>query len=252
MSRPTLESPKSARTPGPLCTPGPVPAGAPDPNEPLRGAAPVPRFPAIHPLRRGLLAASLGLSLAALLTLTGCDDPTDPPGGTEEGIHLTYSDGGSYQTAGPPQITGGELDAADFAIAFPDSTGGLVIATFQGTEGTRGDLFILQFVEQRTGTFQDCGLGGDCHGRILEGIDAADLSDVEAYWEITGGSVTLDEAGPDRVSGSVSDLLLLLEPDGLATRTIQDGTFDLALLSEDEGVAVMECFLTRVTGGSCQ
>jgi hypothetical protein len=205
-----------------------------------------------HPPRRSVLALSLAFTLAAFLALTACDDPTDPPMGTEEGIDLTFSDGASYQTAGPPQITGGELDAADFAIAFPDSTGGLVIATFQKTEGTRGDLFILQFVQQRTGTFEDCGLGGDCHGRILESIDAANLSDLQAYWEITAGTVMLDEAGPDRVSGSVSGLVLAQQPDGIATRTIQEGSFDLALLSEDEGIGVMECFLTRVTGGTCE
>jgi hypothetical protein len=62
----------------------------------------------------------------------------------------------------------------------------------------------------------------------------------------------LDEAGPDRVSGSVSGLVLAQQPDGIATRTIQEGSFDLALLSEDEGIGVMECFLTRVTGGTCE
>jgi hypothetical protein len=197
-----------------------------------------------------VLAALLGL--VSVLALSACDDPANPPPGGDEGIDLTFSDGGSYQTAGAPQISGGELDAADFAIAFPDSTGGLVIATFKRTEGTRGDLFILQLVQQRTGTFESCGLGGDCHGRILEGIDAADLSDLEGYWEILGGTVTLEEAGPDRAVGTVEDLALTLLNDGTTTRTIQEGRFDLALLSEGEGVAVMECFLTRVTGGSCE
>lgn len=190
--------------------------------------------------------------LASLLTLSACDDPTNPPPGGDEGIDLTFSDGGSYQTEGVPQISGGELDAADFAIAFPDSTGGLVIATFRKTEGTRGDLFILQLVQQRTGEFDDCGLGGDCHGRILEGIDAANLSDLEGYWEILGGRVTLEEAGPDRAVGTVEDLVLTLLNDGTTTRIIQEGSFDLALLSEGEGVAAMECFLTRVTGGNCE
>lgn len=201
---------------------------------------------------KSVLCLAPVFALAGLLALAACGDPVNPPPRGGEGIALSFSDGGSYQTEGAPQITGGELDAADFAIAFPDTVGGLVIATFKKTEGTRGDLFILQLVQRRTEVFNHCGLAGDCHGRILEGIDAANLWDLEEFWEITEGSVTMEEAGPERVVGTVKDLTLTLLNDGTTTRTIQEGSFHLALLSEGEGVAVMECFLTRVTGGTCE
>jgi hypothetical protein len=190
---------------------------------------------------------TLLVTIATAAALAGCSEAAGPesPG---DGLDFSW-EGGAHHAAGLPSFSGQEIEPETFAIAFPDSVGGLVVASFELEEGTVGDLFILQLVQRATGTFT-CGLGHDCHGRILEGIDAANLQSVETYWEIESGSVTVETLTADRVAGHFDDLLLVAGDAG-PTRTVDSGTFDLELLSEADGVDIMRCFLTRVTGGTC-
>lgn len=155
----------------------------------------------------------------------------------------------SYAATGMPVFASGQVSPATFAIAFADSVGGLVITSFQATTGTRGDLFILQLTSLQPGTFGPCGVGAGCHGRLLEGIDADNLHDVEAAWEIVDGTLVL-EAAADRAVGSFTNFELR-SADGASTRTVTSGSFDLPLLDHAEGTANMQCFLARATGGSC-
>ena len=189
-------------------------------------------------------------SVVALLlatALAGCDEGTAPvPDG--EGLHFTF-DGGAHNGAGMPAFTDGEFAGETFAIAFPDSVGGLVLASFERKSGTVGDLFILQLTRREAGDFDPCGTGHECHGRLLDGLDATDLQSLEAAWEVTAGTTIVEELTEQRVVGGFRSLLLVRQ-DGGTTRSI-DGTFDLPLLSEAEGVDIMKCFLTRVTGGAC-
>ncbi len=210
--------------------------------------------------------------LLAVLASAACDDPATPGSMAATGVNFTYLGGPSYAADGVPDFEGGDVGAGTFAIAFPDSVGGLVLSSFQKGDGTRGDLFILQLTVERTGDFGPCGvrrdshgevvalaervggtgsrswIGGDCHGRLLENIDAENLQSLDAAWEIASGIVQVTEAGPERVVGSFKGLTLAGD-DGF--RTIDSGTFDLPLLSAQQGVDIMQCFLTRLTGGSC-
>lgn len=190
-----------------------------------------------------------GVVLPALVVasaVASCGDGTGPE--ASAGVRLAFDDGAFHEAAGDPTFSAGGLETATFAIAFPDSVGGLVITSFQLTEGTRGDLFVLQVTAFAEGEYGPCGPGAPCHGRILEGFDPEAL-EVQAYWEMTGGSVRVDALG-ERVSGSLSDAAYARVGDG-ATLGIESGTFDLPLLTQEEGVAIMECFLIRATGGSC-
>ena len=193
------------------------------------------------------------LLLAAAMTgLVACEDGTGPETPDVPRVAFTWADGAEYEAEGEPVFEGGDVAAEAFAIAFADSVGGLAITSFRETEGTRGDLFVLQITDLDEGEFGPCGTGGECHGRVLEDVDAANLADVGAFWEIVSGSVTLDEAGPERVTGSFTDLVLERVDGTAPDRTIESGTFDLPLLSDEEGVEIMECLLERATGGACE
>jgi hypothetical protein len=187
------------------------------------------------------------LSLGWVVVSSCRDAVVEPEPRPGNGLSLTYADGSEYDAAGMPTFQGIEVSAATFAVAFPDSVGGLVLAGFRQGEGSRGDLFILQLRGQREGHFGPCGIGGDCYGTLLEDIDAQNLQDIGAYWTMTDGSVQVDGAGPERVSGSLADVVLQRQDDA-ADRTIRDGTFDVPLLSEEETVDIMQCFLRRLTG----
>ena len=194
-------------------------------------------------MRRRYVVVPLALAVA----LSACAEATGPNG--EEGVRLAFDDGASHVAAGDPTFGAGGLEAATFAIAFPDSVGGLVITSFQLTGETTGDLFVLQAGTFAEGEYGPCQVGGECHGRILEGIDPENLQ-VAAYWEMTGGTLSVDEIGGDRIRGRLTDLAYE-RSDDRATLVVESGTFDLPLLSQEEGVAIMQCFLYRVTGGSC-
>jgi Cu/Zn superoxide dismutase len=174
-----------------------------------------------------------------------------------DGLAFAYDGGASFEAAGPVDFDGGDLSGNTFAIAMADSVGGLVVTAFRKEQEGTGDLFIFQVTELRTGEFGPCSIVGDggCHGRVLEDLNVTTLQAAGGHWEIIQGTAHLEEAGPDRVRGSFSGLLLEHEgvPEGeVTTRTIQDGTFDLALLQDDEAMAVMQCVLRRATGAdSC-
>ena len=185
------------------------------------------------------------------LTLTflsaACSDGTGP--GTPEGLQLTFAEGGTHTAQGEPSFAGGQLGAGTFALAFADSVGGLVITSFQVTDGSVGDLFVLQINEVAVGTWGPCRVGGDCHGRILEGLDREDLQSPPVHWEMIDGEVVVEALVEGRITGRLSDLTF--EGAEGTTRAVESGTFDLPLLSHAEGIAIMQCFLASVTGGSC-
>ena len=193
------------------------------------------------------LVSRLGTALAVAAALGGCSEATGPDG-IDEGVNLAW-EGGTHRASGAPSFSGQEVDAETFAIAFADSLGGVVVASFELKQGTTGDLFILQLVEAATGTF-DCGPGNDCHGRLLEGIDATNPQSVETYWEIEAGTATVETLTDDRITGELEQVVLL-DGDTGATRPILTGTFDLEILTESDGVDILRCFLARITGGSC-
>ena len=192
-----------------------------------------------------------GVLLVVLAVLAACEDAVAPGGEIFEGVAFTWDGGGEHRSSGPPSFEDGAVLSGEFAVAFPDSVGGLVMASFHPREGTKGNLFILQLVERGTGTFGPCGTSQECHGRFLEDLDPEDLSVLPGYWEITDGSVTIDVDGPGRLRGSFTDFVLSGPGDAGGVREIEEGTFDVPLLGAEQGADIMRCFIRRLTGGSC-
>lgn len=188
-------------------------------------------------MHTSLTRASALLLAGAVLVLAGCGDSVASPAvqGASR-LTLNYSDGGQYEASGTPTVEAGDIAGGTFAVAFRDSLGGLVITSFQQQNGTQGDLFVLQLTESRTGSFGPCGPSQDCHGRMLGDFSALTRqANGGAYWEIVSGTVQVDEVGPDRLKGSVSDLLMQAQDSIRPDRTIQSGSFDLQLLSDQKG-----------------
>ena len=193
-------------------------------------------------------ASMIVLIAAGGLAAAGCADPTTPTPDDTEGIQLPLA-AGQFSSAGFPSFSNNDVEADDFAVAFPDSLGGLVIAGFQLDEGTRGDLLILQLVELRTGEAIPCGTMNDCHGRLLVGIDAANLADIDETWTLTNGSVTITHANSATVAGTFQGLVFT--GDGGAQLPASGGSFEVPVLSVSQGRDIMTCFLARATGGTC-
>ena len=201
---------------------------------------------------RGIRAGSAALLFfPAALAFMGCEESGTGPDYTDfEGVSLTFEGSALWETHQSPTFTDGQVDPGPFTMAFPDSVGGWVIGGFLPTQSPAGDLFILQLTERRTGTFSPCSPNEDCHGRMLEGIDPNDLEAGATYWEIVSGSVTVDGTGDGRLRGFFTDLVFQ-QADSEETRTATEGGFNVELLSDAEGVAIMRCFIERMTGGSC-
>ena len=193
------------------------------------------------------------LSASAALAAAGCSDPTTPPLAHEsDGLQFTDQNGHRFAAVGYPSFTDGSVNASTFAVAFPDSLGGLVISSFEVTEGTRGDLFILQLTENRTGEFAMCADSEPCHGRLLVGIDAENPSDVRERWELTGGSVTITSNGGGTLAGTFQNFVYTRSDDtGGRTTLVGSGSFEVPLLGEQQARGAMACFLARAIGGSC-
>lgn len=192
------------------------------------------------------------IAVSASAAFAACEHSTGPsPGPSHEGLSLVWEDGAEVRSTGAPTFAGDDIRGVEFAVAFPDSVGGLVVAGFRPTDGTRGDLFVLQLVEGRAGEFGPCRPSQDCHGRLLEGLDPEDAGVVPDYWEVTDGAVTVDLYAGGRLSGSLEGVALTGPGDGEAVRSIDRGAFDVPMLSDEEGAEIMRCFLKRLTGGEC-
>lgn len=201
-----------------------------------------------------LVASSLLIMTLPFSAAVGCDDDeATGPNGTSSGLEFEYDGArsGSYQSEGMPTIAASGLpDVGSWAIARADSLGGLVIAGFEPTGQTQGDLFILQLHPLGTGEFTPCGVSGGegCHGRFIVGVDTEDLSAVEAWYEISEGSVTLTEAGPDRVVGSFS--ATFTEFGGTATLTVTDGVIDVPFSQDPSLANGLRCLIENLQAGT--
>lgn len=196
------------------------------------------------------------LPVVALLTafaVVGChsDEPTQPA--DESGLEFTYGGDrtGSYASEGVPTIgSGGLPEVNSWAIARPDSLGGMVIAAFEPSGETTGDLFILQLHPIGTGEFTPCNIftGEGCHGRLIIGVDIEDLTAVEDWFEIVSGSVTLSEASDTRVRGTFS--VTLENQDGSQTITVDDGVIDVPFSSDQQLGHGLSCLARNLRDGT--
>lgn len=183
-----------------------------------------------------VLAAACGSDTA------GPDGPA--PGGVDFG--LPAGSAGAHHGEGMPSASGPVLQDP-FAIALPDSVGGLAILSHDPAADGRSDLFVLQLQEIGTGTFE-CGPAGPCHGRLLVGVPTDGSGLPESVLEIRSGTLTLSMVGPARVRGT---LQAVLEPPAGrpgATLVIEDGTIDVPLANDTFTSGAIDC-LRAWTGG---
>jgi hypothetical protein len=199
------------------------------------------------------IATALVIAGLAFFALGGCsdDEPTEPA--EQSGLEFTYGGdrSGSYTGDGVPTIgSGGLPEVSSWAIARPDSLGGMVIAAFEPSGETTGDLFILQLHPIGTGEFSPCGIvGGEgCHGRLIIGVDTDDFSVVEDWFEIISGSVTLTEASSTRVRGTFS--ITLENQDETETITVDDGAIDVPYSSDPQLGHGLACLARNLKDGT--
>lgn len=195
----------------------------------------------------------LAILVLAFYVSAGCgdDEPTEPA--EESGLEFTYGGDrtGSYASEGVPSIgSGGLPEVGSWAIARPDSLGGMVIAAFEPSGTTTGDLFILQLHPIGTGEFTPCNIsaGEGCHGRLIIGVDIEDFTVVEEWFEITSGSVTLTEASSTRVRGTFS--ITLENQDGTETITVTDGVIDVPFSSDQQLSHGLSCLARNLRDGT--
>ena len=173
------------------------------------------------------------LPLLVMGVLAGCGEGETllPNEGDPSGIAFHYSgtESGTHESGGDVQVGSDGLPAAgSWAIARPDSLGGLVIAGFEATGPGTGDLFILQIPDQAERAYA-CTLHGiddGCHGRLFLGVSLADPAATDGVYVVVSGSVSLTELSDDRLRGSFS-LGLAESGEGTATLEIDQGEMDL-------------------------
>lgn len=181
-----------------------------------------------------------GAALACLLPLTACDDDgtAGPPSEPFPGLEFSYAGdlSGAYQSDGRlPVISASGLPAfGSWAVARPDSLGGLVITGFDGEvggfgpiENGLGDVLVLQLDDIREGVFDPCGTtaSSGCQGRFFVGAVLIDLSTVQGAFEITGGRVEIVDISDSRIRGSFE--ATFTNDDGSRTITVIDGVIDV-------------------------
>jgi hypothetical protein len=175
----------------------------------------------------------------------------------------------SFEASGSPRFEGQTIVPSTFAVAIADSVAGAFILAFNKKSGDRGDFFVLFLDARRAGTFRPCGDGaridypdgstlilpGPCSGHLTEDVAVSDglLSSAAGYWQIVGGTVTVEDADR-RLIGSVVSLRL----DGFGADSarpgsllISEGSFDLPLLTGAAAERTMYCFVADALDKRC-
>jgi len=199
------------------------------------------------------IATLLVIALLTAFAVVGCGDDEVTQPADESGVEFTYGGdrSGSYASEGVPTIgSGGLPEVGSWAIARPDSVGGMVIAAFEPSGETTGDLFILQLHPIGTGEFSPCNInaGEGCHGRLIIGVNTDDFTVVEDWFEITSGSVTLTEVSDTRVRGTFS--VTLEDLDGSQTITVDDGVIDVPFSNDQQLGHGLACLARNLRDGT--
>lgn len=189
--------------------------------------------------------------LLVAFALTACDEGTTAPDDgapTPIGVDfgLAVGDFGNHHGEGLP-ASGAPL-AGGFAVAFPDSLGGLVVLSY---DDRSSDLFILQVSSATPGTF-DCGpvtTGSPCHGRLFENVrEVGEMVQVDGQLDITEGTLELREVGPDDVEGSFSASLVRTAGSGESSLTIINGSIFVDLLEKPGESGGLACLIRLAMG----
>lgn len=192
--------------------------------------------------------------LLLIVALSACgDDATSPTDDAPapDGISFGMEEGTFGALYADRQLPSAEAPLADeFAVAVPDSVGGLV---FLGYDGGTSNLFILQVSSTSAGTFA-CGpvtAAAACHARLFENVrEEGGLVEVDGRLDLTTGSLTLSEVGPDVVTGAFEAHFERTVGEGGETIDVVDGTILVDLLPGPVEGGSLGCLVKLATGGT--
>jgi hypothetical protein len=177
-----------------------------------------------------------------LMALACSDSPTDPHTPT---AGVSFDVGGSaHSMAGEPRPNAdGSILHDEFAVARADSVGGFAVISFDPADDESGNLFVLQAPRQ-TGTYS-CATHDPCHGRYLTGVRNLDTVSADRHFEVTAGSFTVTQIGPDRLTGSFQLTLTASDESG-ETLVIEEGTVDVPYSASEVTDGSLACLLSLV------
>lgn len=197
-----------------------------------------------------LSALAMGVALVLAACTPDATQPGDDPGlGVDFGVAAGTP--GAHKAQGDPASTG-DILGSEFAVALPDSVGGLVVVSY---DAESSDLFILQVQAVTAGTYACAPVteGPPCHGRFLENVRTeGDQLLVDGQLDVIEGSIDLLTVGPDRLTATFQARLERSFGDGEPVEiVVQDGTIDVPWVAQGLTDGRLTCLigLTGATPG---
>ena len=200
---------------------------------------------------RGPFTACL---VAASALIARCA-PTDvhralPPRGVafDVGGHAT-----AYSASGLPRRDArGSILGAGFAIARPDSFGGVTVLAFQPTGTEVGDLFVLQ-APLRPGTYACTDAATECVGSYLVGVRNMETVSRARQFRVTAGSLTVQRTHRNRLAATFRLMLRATDGSGTTIR-LENGTVQVPYSAHACTDAPLACVLslTSLFPGRCR
>lgn len=190
--------------------------------------------------------------------------PRLPGGPFASRVRFTLA-GAEHATVARP-APGEALGRAPWSYARVEEDGGVTILSFRPTGSGKGDLFALQLTKfgSRTGTELRCGLqtDGQCHGRLLRGVDPARMEGpgrwYDAHYEVVTGTVAVAEQGGAGVKGTFTVQAVDMDAfhDGrewsaLPRVAFEGGEFDVAFETDAAVLAALRCVDGGAAGHGC-
>lgn len=198
--------------------------------------------------------STLGALVLVILAGTACEsDPISPSdeAPTPAGIDFGLAEGtfGALHADQKQPAAGAPL-TDEFAVAVPDSVGGLVLL---GYDITTSNLFILQVASTREGTYE-CGPvtnATPCHARYFENVqEESGVVQVDGRLDLATGHLVLDEVGPDQVAGTFEAHFQRTAGEGDSTADVENGTILVDLLEGPVENGGLACLVRLTTGAT--
>lgn len=191
--------------------------------------------------------ALLALALGACAETPTADGDAPAPDGIDFGLAAGTA-GAHYADRSLP-AEGAPL-AGEFAVAIPDSLGGLVLLSY---DQETSDLFILQVAEMEIGTY-GCGPveeGSTCHARLFENVrEEGGIVEVDGRLDLATGSLTLGGVGPDDVRGSFQAHFERSAGEGTPSIDVFHGTILVYLLEGPVESGGLACLVELAAGAT--
>lgn len=197
------------------------------------------------------MVRSMSTWVTLALALTACSDGTGPGQPTPDGIDFGLAQGafGAFYADRQGPSAADPL-TGEFAVAVPDSVGGLVLLAY---DAGASNLFILQVAADGEGSYM-CGpveSGAACHARIFENVrEVNGLVQVDGRLDLTTGSLTLSEIDAASVAGSFQAHFERTSGEGEASFDVAHGTILVDLLPGSVEDAGLQCLVVLAVGGT--